>query len=98
LKRWPPFGDPALDGGFIALRGSADRLLGTPAGGAQQPPAVIGMVADMKFVPNDRRDALGGPYFPEEVEGLGTPGEQPEKLGELLSAELRRGAGWRLAV
>jgi hypothetical protein len=59
---------------------------------------MIGMVADVEFVPNDRRDALGGPDLPEESKGFGAPGEQIGELGELLGAQSRRGAGWRLAV
>jgi hypothetical protein len=56
------------------------------------------MVPDAKFISNNCRDALGGPDFPEETEGLGTLGEQPRKLGELLSAQSTGGTRRWLAV
>jgi hypothetical protein len=36
---------------------------------------MIGMVADAELLSDDRRDSLGGPDFPEEAEGFGTPGQ-----------------------
>jgi hypothetical protein len=98
LKRWPPLGDPALDCRFVALRGPADRLLGTPACRAQQAADMIGTVPDVELFANDRRDALGGPDLPDEAEGFGTQSEQTGKLCELLRAQPGRGPSWRLAV
>jgi hypothetical protein len=98
LKRWPPLGAPALNGGFVALGGSADRLLGTPPSGAQQPTDMIGVVANAKLLSNDCRDALGGPDLTEKAEGFGTPGEQTVELCTLLGAQPGRGAGRQLAV
>ena len=80
------------------MSGPADRLLGTPSGGPQQPPDMIRMVTDTEFVPNDHCDALGGPHLPDEAEGFGAPGEQTGELGELLSSQPGRGAGRRLAI
>ena len=84
MKRWPLLGDPALDCGFVALRRPADRLLGTPAGGAQQPPDMIRMVVDVGLFVNDGRDALSGLHLADEAEGFGTPSEQIGKLRTLL--------------
>jgi hypothetical protein len=52
----------------------------------------------VKFVPNYRRDALGGPNIPEEAEGLGAFGEQTRELCELLVGQPWRGSGWRPSV
>ncbi len=98
MKRWPPLSDPALNCGFVALSGATYGLLGTPARGAQQPADMIGMVADVEFVPNDCRDALGGPDLTEEPKGFGAPGEQIGELCELLGAQSGRGAGCWLVV
>ncbi len=59
---------------------------------------MIRMVADVELIPNDCRDALGGPDLPEEAEGFGPPGEQTGKLCELLRAQPGRRPGWRPAV
>jgi hypothetical protein len=59
---------------------------------------MIGMVADVELFSNDRQDGLGGPDFPDEAEGFGTPGEQTGKLCELLGGQPGRGAGWRPGV
>ena len=93
MKRWPPFGDPALNGGFVALSSPADGFLRTPARSTQQPPHVIRMVPDAKLLSNDNRDAVGGPDLPDEAEGFGTRGEQMRELCELLGGQPGRGAG-----
>ena len=59
---------------------------------------MIGMVADVELFSNDRQDGLGGPDFPDEAEGFGTPGQQTRELCELLGGQPRRGPGWRLTV
>jgi hypothetical protein len=54
---------------------------------------MIGMVADVEFVPNERGHALGGPDLPDKAKSLGTPGEQTGKLCELVGGQPRCGAG-----
>ena len=87
-----------LDRCFVPLGGSPHRLLGTPAGGAQQPADMIGMVADAEFLSDNRRYTLGGPDLPDEAEGFGTPGEQTGELCELLGGQPGHGTGWRPVV
>src|SRR5262245_61610421 len=98
LKRWPPFGDPALNGRLVALRSRANRLLRTPAGGTQQPADMIRIVSDMELLANDCCDAPGGPDLADEPIGFGTPGEQMRELCQLLGAQPGRGPGRWLAV
>src|ERR687885_13468 len=93
FKRWPPLGDPAPKGRFVALGSSANRLLRTPPSGAQQPPDMIRMVADAELLSNDGRDALSGPDLADKSKGFGAPREQMGELCKLLSGQPGRGAG-----
>jgi hypothetical protein len=59
---------------------------------------MVRIVADAKLFSDDRRDALGGPNFPDEAEGFRTSGKQTGKLCELLGGQPGRGAGRWLAI
>src|SRR5581483_6187136 len=70
LKRWPLLGGPALDRRFIALGRAADRLLGAPPSGAEQPADVVRVVAHAELVRDDSGYPFAGPDLAEEAERL----------------------------
>jgi hypothetical protein len=58
---------------LVALTGTAFGLLTTPAHAAQEMPQGIGMIADLKFVPNYLGNPLQGPQLGPIPGGLGAP-------------------------
>jgi len=56
---------------LVALTGTALGLLTTPAYAAQEMPQGIGMIADLKFVPNDLGHPLQDPQLGPISGGLG---------------------------
>jgi hypothetical protein len=58
---------------LVALTGTALGFLTTPAHAAQEMPQGIGMIADLKFVPNDLGDPLQGPQLGPVPDRLSAP-------------------------
>src|SRR5712691_3009412 len=63
---------PLLDGCFVALRGSLDGLLPTPARFAQQSPHVIAVIAHSEGASDHLGHPARGPHIPAKAIRLGS--------------------------